>query len=44
MSKRYFCNVSECIKLMLTPGTRNKNKENRIDNKKVAQYDNWSRI
>ncbi len=35
MSKRYFCNVSECIKLMLTPGTRNKNKENRIDNKKI---------
>ena len=27
MAKRYFCNVSDCIKLMLTPGTRNKNKE-----------------
>lgn len=35
MAKRYFCNVSECIKLMLTPGTRTKNKENRIDNKKI---------
>ena len=22
MAKRYFCNVSDCIKLMLTPGTR----------------------
>ena len=29
MAKRYFCNVSDCIKLMLTPGTRNKNKEKR---------------
>ena len=24
MARKYFCNVSECIKLMLTPGTRNK--------------------
>lgn len=24
MAKRYFCNVSDCIKLMLTPGTRTK--------------------
>lgn len=24
MSKRYFCNISDCIKLMLTPGTRTK--------------------
>ena len=24
MAKRYFSNVSDCIKLMLTPGTRNK--------------------
>ena len=23
MSKRYFCNVSDCIKLMVTPGARN---------------------
>ena len=22
MAKKYFCNVSDCIKLMLTPGTR----------------------
>ena len=26
MARKYFCNVSECIKLMLTPGTRAKNK------------------
>ena len=33
MARKYFCNVSECIKLMLTPGTRNK--ENKISNKKM---------
>ena len=35
MAKRYFCNVSDCIKLMLTPGTRNKNKEKRIKDKTI---------
>ncbi len=35
MAKRYFTNVSECIKLMLTPGTRNKIKEKRIQDKKI---------
>lgn len=35
MAKKYFCNVSDCIKLMLTPGTRNKNKEKRIQDKKI---------
>lgn len=35
MAKRYFCNVSDCIKLMLKPGTRNKNKEKRIQDKKI---------
>lgn len=35
MSKRYFCNISDCIKLMLTPGTRNKNKEKRIQDKTI---------
>ncbi len=35
MAKRYFCNVSDCIKLMLTPGTRNKDKEKRIQDKTV---------
>ena len=34
MARKYFCNVSECIKLMLTPGTRNKNKDKRITDKK----------
>ncbi len=35
MAKRYFCNVSDCIKLMLTPGTRTKNREKRIQDKKI---------
>ena len=35
MAKRYFCNVSDCIKLMLTPGTRTKNKEKRIQEKTI---------
>ena len=35
MAKRYFCNISDCIKLMLTPGTRNKNKEKRIQDKTI---------
>lgn len=33
MAKRYFCNVSDCIKLMLTPGTKTKN--NKIQDKKI---------
>lgn len=35
MARKYFSNVSECVKLMLTPGTRNKNKENRVKDKKI---------
>ena len=35
MAKRYFCNVSECIKLMQTPGTRTKNISKRIQDKKI---------
>ena len=35
MAKRYFCNVSECIKLMQTPGTRSKNINKRIQDKKI---------
>ena len=35
MAKKYFSNVSDCIKLMLTPGTRNAIKENRVKEKKV---------
>ena len=35
MARKYFCNVSECIKLMLTPGTRSKDIEKRIQDKKM---------
>ena len=34
MSKRYFCNISDCIKLMLPPGTVNKN-NNTVKEKNV---------
>ena len=37
MAKRYFSNISDCIKLMLTPGTRTSNKENRVKDKTI----NW---
>ena len=33
MAHRYFCNVSNCIKLMLPPGTTTKNFDNRITDK-----------
>lgn len=33
MANRYFCNISECIKLMLPPGTRTKNFEARVKDK-----------
>ena len=33
MAKRYFCNVSDCIKQMLTPGTKNKNASNKVQDK-----------
>ena len=35
MSKKYFCNVSDCINLMLVPGTNSKNKEKRIKYKEI---------
>ena len=35
-AKRYFCNISDCIKLMLTPGTKAKEKNKRIQDKKIA--------
>lgn len=35
MATRYFCNFSECIKLMQTPGTRTKNIEKRIHDKTI---------
>ena len=33
MARKYFCNVSECVKLMLTPGTKSKNQDERVKNK-----------
>lgn len=33
MSQKYFCNISDCIKLMLPPGTLNKNLEDRVKEK-----------
>lgn len=33
MAHRYFCNISDCIKLMLPPGTTTKNFNNRITDK-----------
>ncbi len=33
MARRYFCNISECIKLMLPPGEKTTNLENRIKDK-----------
>ena len=35
MAKRYFCNVSDCIKQMLTPGTKNKNASNNVQDKTI---------
>ena len=35
MSKKYYCNLSECIKLMQTPGMRTRNIEKRISEKKI---------
>ena len=35
MARKYFCNVSECIKLMLAPGTRGKDINKRMQDKKV---------
>lgn len=35
MSKRYFCNISECIKQMLTPGTKSQKSEKNIQDKKI---------
>lgn len=35
MAHKYFCNVSECIKLMLPPGTTAKNIESRVKDKSM---------
>lgn len=34
MATRYFCNISDCLKLMLPPGKTSKNGNNRIGDKK----------
>ena len=35
MAKRYFCNISDCIKQMLTPGTKNKKATNNAQDKTI---------
>ena len=35
MAKRYFCNISDCLKLMLRPGTTGKNIANRIKDREI---------
>ena len=35
MAKRYFCNVADCIKLMLPPGTTGKVDKNRVKDKNI---------
>ena len=37
MAKRYFCNVSDCIKLMLTPGTRTKKVDKKVQDKFIQK-------
>lgn len=33
MARKYFCNISDCVKLMLPPGTSTKNIDNRVKEK-----------
>lgn len=35
MANKYFCNVSECIKLMLPPGTTSKRISSRVKDKEM---------
>ena len=35
MAKKYFCNISDCIKQMLTPGTKSKKAENNVQDKTI---------
>lgn len=35
MAKRYFCNISDCIKQMLTPGTKSKNESQNVQDKMI---------
>ena len=37
MSQKYFCNISDCIRLMLPPGTSDKKIENRVK-EKVSKF------
>ena len=35
MADKYFCNISDCIRLMLPPGTTSKNIKNRVKDKEM---------
>ena len=35
MAKRYICNLSDCLKLMLPPGTTSKNTQNRVKDRTI---------
>lgn len=35
MANKYFCNISDCIRLMLPPGTTSKNMQNRVKDKEM---------
>ena len=35
MAKRYFCNIADCIKQMLTPGTKNRKVEKNVQDKTI---------
>ena len=35
MAEKYFCNIADCIKLMLPPGTSKKNMTNRVKDKNI---------
>ena len=35
MAKKYFCNISDCIKQMLTPGTKSKDESKNIQDKTI---------
>lgn len=38
MGRRYFCNVAECLKLMLPPGRTSKNVDSRINDKMINVF------
>ena len=35
MAKRYFCNISDCLKLMINPETSSRKEEKRLKDKKI---------